>query len=594
MNNQHQERAFLTRLSPGTLLMRNNILFILLLVSSSMAFCQKNDHNWMFGYGLPGNPLFGVNIMNFGEPSSPTIEHIPEISFFFMESVVSMSDHEGDLLFYTNGVVIEDISFDTMQNGQAITNADGIGSLIPQGALALPVPEDEGQYLLLHEERTFDDELSIVAFETEYSIIDMEGNNGLGEVTVKKQTILSDTLEDGKLQAVRHANGRDWWVLKRKEFVSSYYKMLLSPEGLSVVDSQQIGEPLRTGLGQAVFSPDGKYYVQFNSISQSEGAFIDIYEFVRCSGELHEIERIHYDENASSGGAAFSPNSRFLYISFHSKIYQFDLWADNIEASRETVAVYDGAVDPLPTRFYLCQLAPDGKIYISVPNGVFSLHVIHFPDKKGLACQVEQRGVELPTFNATSMPNFPNYRLGPLDGSPCDTLGLDNIPVAKYRYEQDSTEYLQVEFTDLSYYEPAEWSWDFGDNTVSQDTSPVHTFPQDGAYEVCLTVSNNNGQHTHCRILELGTVSSFEEIGKADITVFPNPCREGVNIIVGDYLPRDANVVLYNSMGQRQIIQSVQTGWNTLQLDDLRLGFYFYEIWEGNVLLDSGKLVKVE
>ena len=37
---------------------------------------------------------------------------------------------------------------------------------------------------------------------------------------------------------------------------------------------------------------------------------------------------------------------------------------------------------------------------------------------------VEQQGIPLPTPNAFSLPNFPNYRLGPLEGSPCDTLTL--------------------------------------------------------------------------------------------------------------------------------------------------------------------------
>ncbi|MEZ4954086.1 MAG: PKD domain-containing protein [Saprospiraceae bacterium] len=155
------------------------------------------------------------------------------------------------------------------------------------------------------------------------------------------------------------------------------------------------------------------------------------------------------------------------------------------------------------------------------------------------------------------------------------------MPVAKFRYEQDTLDYLQVEFTDLSYYEPTEWSWDFGDNTTSQDTSPVHVFPQSGTYEVCLTVSNVNGEHTFCRTLSLGTVSSSEEAELVTITAFPNPCREGVNIILNDYLPRDAKVVLYDAVGQRQKEQSVQTGWNTVRLDGLPTGIYFYEIWEG-------------
>ena len=240
------------------------------------------------------------------------------------------------------------------------------------------------------------------------------------------------------------------------------------------------------------------------------------------------------------------------------------------------------------------QLGPDGRVYINSTSGVNEMHVIQYPNKKGIACEVRQHSVQLPTFIIRTMPHFPNYRLGPLDGSPCDTLGLDNVPVAKYRYEQDTLDYLQVEFTDLSYYEPAEWHWDFGDNTTSQDTSPVHVFPQAGTYEVCLTVSNVNGEHAYCRSLELGTVSSSEEAQEVGITVFPNPCREGVNVIISEYLPRDARVMLYDAVGKEVKAQKIQTGWNTLRLDGLQAGIYFYQIWEKELLLDSGKLVKVE
>ena len=35
-----------------------------------------------------------------------------------------------------------------------------------------------------------------------------------------------------------------------------------------------------------------------------------------------------------------------------------------------------------------------------------------------------QHGVELPTWYSNSLPNHPNYHLGPLAGSVCDSLGL--------------------------------------------------------------------------------------------------------------------------------------------------------------------------
>ncbi len=207
---------------------------------------------------------------------------------------------------------------------------------------------------------------------------------------------------------------------------------------------------------------------------------------------------------------------------------------------------------------------------------------------------VEQHGITLPTYNAFSLPNFPNYRLGPLDGSPCDTLGLDNHPIAKFRYDQDTTNYLYLSFTDLSYYEPAEWSWSFGDGTVSQDTSPVHAYAQGGTYEVCLTVSNQYSASSYCKTLQIGTSATSATGPQATLTVFPNPAREATNIILSDYLPRHAVLNLYTATGQSVHYQRINFGWNTVPLEGIAPGLYFFEVRDEGRLLQSGKLVKAE
>ena len=91
----------------------------------------------------------------------------------------------------------------------------------------------------------------------------------------------------------------------------------------------------------------------------------------------------------------------------------------------DTVGVYDGTHDIYPlavNNFFLAQLGPDGKIYINATNGIQSLHVINQPDLPGDSCQFAQHSFNLNTFNKESLPNFPNYRLGSLKESPCDTL----------------------------------------------------------------------------------------------------------------------------------------------------------------------------
>ena len=290
---------------------------------------------------------------------------------------------------------------------------------------------------------------------------------------------------------------------------------------------------------------------------------------------------------------AVSPNARFLYVSSYLYIYQFDLWADDIEASKETVAIYDGYAAPFATRFYMAQLAPDGKIYLSCSNGVDILHVIHKPNEKGLACEVEQHGIQLPTYNASSMPNFPNFRLGPLDGSSCDTLGLNNLPIAKFRYDQDTLDYLNFEFTDLSYYEPAAWAWDFGDGFTSQDTCPVHTFQESGVYEVCLTVSNINGTHTHCRTLNLGITALDEFQVTADINVFPNPTSDLLTLTLHDYLPHKGQFALYDGLGKMQFQETIYAGINQFDLSALLPGMYYYELRDFGVVLKTGKVMIV-
>ncbi|KGE85080.1 PKD domain-containing protein [Phaeodactylibacter xiamenensis] len=414
-------------------------------------------------------------------------------------------------------------------------------------------------------------------------------------VSLRKELLLSDTLDYGKLSACRHANGRDWWVILPAFNSNLYYRYLLTPSGIDLVGVQEIGEAVPTGLGQALFSPDGTKHIRFNGISEQAGEFTTIYDFDRCTGLLSNFLQFNYPIGGSGGGAFISKNARYLYTSSTTTLYQYDLWAEDIEATRTLVADYDGHLDPLPTTFFQGQLAPDGKIYIASNNGVTSLHVIHNPDADCPDCRIEQHGIELPTFNAFSIPNQPNYRLGPIDGSPCDTLGIDNIPLARWRYEQDTLEPFLVQFYDLSDYEPAEWLWDFGDGSTSTDTLPQHTFPGYGTYEVCLTVSNANGSGTQCKELEFtmpnSTAEEKQEVVAA--TAFPNPFRERFSLSLRPgWLPVDAWLEVYDAVGRQVHRQPLRAGVNSVELSGQPGGVYVWRVVQKGQVLGVGKIVK--
>jgi hypothetical protein len=72
--------------------------------------------------------------------------------------------------------------------------------------------------------------------------------------------------------------------------------------------------------------------------------------------------------------------------------------------------------------FRVAQLAPDGKIYMSSSSNAHYFHVINNPNIRGVGCNVREWGQRLITQNGWSIPNYPVYRLGSLEGSSCDTI----------------------------------------------------------------------------------------------------------------------------------------------------------------------------
>jgi hypothetical protein len=227
-------------------------------------------------------------------------------------------------------------------------------------------------------------------------------------VLEKNVSLISDSLWIGHLTAVRHANNTDWWILAARLNSNQYYKLKLSADALEVVGLQAIGVPLTGGFdGQAVFSPDGTRYAWVDKFQQ-----VLLFDFDRATGELGDFQQLHVADTMYFTGAAISPNSRFLYVSNAIYLYQYDLWAADIQASQVTVDTFDGFNSPFPTNFWLMQLGPDCRIYMSTGNGTDRLHVIEYPNLKGKDCGFQQHAIELPSYNASTIPNFPNYRLG--------------------------------------------------------------------------------------------------------------------------------------------------------------------------------------
>jgi hypothetical protein len=417
---------------------------------------------------------------------------------------------------------------------------------------------------------------------------------------MKDKVIATDSISPSSLQACRHANGRDWWVLVFSHNHDYLYTYLLEPGGISLKYKQEVDLYYPFGLGQSSFSADGSKYAIFEVIGGvgfTEQGHLSIFDFDRCTGLVSNL--VHEDVKGESivVGMSFSYDGRYIYTSNLYELHQYDVHSEDIIGSKKLVAISDGFESDygfgykVRNPFSFTQLGPDGKIY--GPGGnTLHMHRIDYPDEEGEACTVRQHVINT-VNNRNTIPNFPNFRLGPLDGSDCDTLGLDNFSVAKFRYEQDTTDHLNVRFTDLSYYRPESWSWDFGDGTTFEGRKPYwHRFPKNGVYKVCLTVSNENGSHTTCRDVYIGTSSLEDETKLGEVvSLYPNPTDGPIILTLSDYIPEVGRASIYDVTGRIVHEGRVYYGWNDMDLSQLEAGTYVWIVRDGVKKIGEGKVV---
>ncbi len=584
---------------------------------------QKQDYNWVFGW----SNILDFENSSWGESAIPTIfSFTTDPPMFYQSRSVTLdlnytnstySDSEGQLLLYTNGMSIHGhdhtpvINGDTISYGEAwdrFVSTTDIGTNEPRGfratdgAVFVPDPGSEDLYILyMNFDRFFTD--SDLTRELRYGKISIDDSNNQATL-YEKDRIFADTVNSaGMLKCVQHANGRDWWLLQYN--ADDFLIFLIDEKGINLSYKQKLPFPLQISRsGKTGISPSGDQIATFNFSLDSIGSELLIMDFDRCSGELYneKLQYRHTERAFFSNGVEYSASGQYLYLTSLDTVWQFDTWDDDVFSTEKVVMVWDStfvrregspSLSQNPNYFTQMQRGPDNKIYIAGANQGYYLHTIHNPDLPGELCNAENTSIRLNTYHVNTMPTFNTLRLGPVDGSPCDTLGIDNHPVAHFRYEQDSTDYLQIDFVDLSYYEPTSWEWDLGDGTTSIERFPSHTYLEDDAYRVCLSVSNAFSTDVTCDTLYLGVSSLDENLMERNITLFPNPVEDMTRIAIHDYLPQAAQMKIYNQLGNLVADHPLQGVLTNINLQSLPSAVYFYEILDSGVVIGGGKFVKI-
>ena len=417
-------------------------------------FSQLHDNVWLTGiHGQFNTPGISDNSIITFDSIPPRVTFQEDYHYLNMRQCGTViSDETGNLLFSTNCHEISNADNELMENGCNLNFKYNIplsyeqGSIIFQGAIAIPDPANTQLYHLFHVSADIPGD-ALVGTHLLHTQIDMSLENGKGAVTEKNSVILEDTILPGGLTATRHANGRDWWLVIFKYGEPVYYKILLTPNGIFNLGTEPLPERMIVDHeGTVLFSPDGgKLVVISTDYDANDHQWLYLFGFDRCSGLLSNMEKIYYTKRINpyycttarySGhayGCNFSPNSRYLYLAGRWGVFQADLWAADIYGSLKVVANFDGFRDEDGpghafegwTTFGWSQLGPDGRIYGSTLYPSKYFHVTEQPNNPGLECKFEQHSFKIKGLNHYTVPNYPNYHLGSLEGSGCDTLGIE-------------------------------------------------------------------------------------------------------------------------------------------------------------------------
>ncbi len=379
----------------------------------------------------------------------------------------SISDKDGNLLFFTNGMRVWNRNFQVMLYGN---NLDGDFGCT-QSSLIVPQPGSANQFYLFTVDMIYPQPIGTKGLN--YSKIDISGDNGLGELTLLNKHLMDKSPE--KITGVKHANGKDIWVVAHEWDSDAFHAYLVNESGLDTIPVISHAGSVQTGalstlntVGFMKFSVDGRKL----ALSIFGSHLIEIFDFNTATGEIANPISILAPAGRTPYGIEFSPDGSKLYFTTHAVstgadnyLYQLDMSAPGNPPITINSLFHD------PTAL---QLASDGKIYVARYNSNF-LGIVENPDRPDTACNYREDALPLVGKSYLSMPNF--------------VQSYFNIPAVTYDTKCNGD---QTIFKINNPSNADQYSWDFGDaasgaGNTSTLESPTHQYSAATDYTVSLT-----------------------------------------------------------------------------------------------------------
>ena len=446
------------------LIQRFLLFIILVLLMPCLVLAQGESNYWYFGIkaGLNFN-AFPANALTNGQVNAHG-------------GSSSISDANGNLLFYSQGMMVWNQNHTVMPNGYGLLGS----SSSTQNSIIIPKPGSSTIYYLFTNGAYTD------AYGLHYSEIDMSLNGGLGDVTSNKNIVLLDSTTE-KLSATYHFNETDVWGLTHERNTNAFYAYLVTAAGISSPVITNIGivhdgnnSSSDVSVGQMKFSPDGSKVALATSANNNT---FEIFDFNNLTGQLSNPLTISGTQYANPYGVEFSPDGTLLYCSLtnSNKVYQF-----NLQAGSNTAIINSGqiVVESGSTNIGGLQLGPDSRLYLARYMAGY-LGVFNNPNFLGSNSNYTDDGISLSTKKSRrGLPNF--------------ITSFFNNP--RFIYTNtcfgDSTQFYISDLNGV-----ISVLWNFGDpasgvNNTSTLTSPFHIFSNSGTFQVSLIRNFNTFSDT--------------------------------------------------------------------------------------------------
>jgi gliding motility-associated-like protein len=435
----------------------------ILCLFSATAIGQKESNNWYFG--LKAGISFATGTatpLNDGQMSA-------------IEGVATISDKNGNLLFYTDGKKVWNRQHNNMPNGLNLLGHESS----TQSGVIVPQPGNDSIFYIF----TVDYQQGPKGLN--YSIVNMHRDNDLGDVVGSPVRLLQPTHE--QITAVKHCNNKDIWIITRSNMQNAFYAWLVTAAGISATPVVSVTNNVNTHpIGYLKASPNGKKLA-----SAHFSGYTELGDFDNITGTVSNIIKIRArplvpgSSYSIAYGVEFSPDSKYMYVSTTysigtltfpsaSSIEQFNLSIHDsatIENSAYTVIKTSQAYH------YALQVGVDKKIYIVNLLKNF-MSRINEPNLGGAACNYELNAVDLDQGGGYyGLPTF---------------IQSFFYPEYKFQFKENCNRLLK-EFTinNLDYVDSVKWDFDdpaSGVNNTSVSLTPLHVFTSYRTYMVMLRI----------------------------------------------------------------------------------------------------------